>query len=142
MDVKKLKASVQLAEMRFTADPSEANKAVLDQANQLLESAPKPEVESAPKLEVEKNEQVSGEVLNDAQKGYLAFLKTVSDHQATLAIPEKDAKKAAPLPKPAPPVAIIPVPASIAVVVEIPKIIDETSGTADDSEEKKTEVGE
>ena len=61
MDIKKLKGSAQLAALRYKADPSEANKTILDNAVQAFESAQK--------SESEKIEQISGDSAAEAHAG-------------------------------------------------------------------------
>lgn len=56
MEIKQLKASLQLAQMRLNSDPSESNQAIYDHAKQAYESCLKSE---SPKIE-----QVSGETDN------------------------------------------------------------------------------
>ncbi|CAG4992127.1 hypothetical protein DYBT9275_00899 [Dyadobacter sp. CECT 9275] len=45
MDIKKLKANYQIAQLRAGSDPSEANLAILEQARQEYEAALDPESE-------------------------------------------------------------------------------------------------
>lgn len=58
MEIKQLKASLQLAQMRLNSDPSESNQAIYDHAKQAYESFLKSE---SPKIE-----QVSGKSENSA----------------------------------------------------------------------------
>ena len=51
MDIKKLKANYQIAQLRAGSDPSESNLAILEQARQEYEAALDPELSTEKKME-------------------------------------------------------------------------------------------
>ena len=66
MEIKQLKASLQLAQMRLNSDPSESNQAIYDHAKQAYESYLKSQ---SPKIEQVSGKSENSAVPEDTDKG-------------------------------------------------------------------------
>ena len=131
MDLKQLKASMQLAQMRLNSVPSAANQQLFDQAKDVYENAKNPESQ--------KNDQVSVDSLSLADLAHKEAQKVAKDQSTAIKDLGKVVKPAT-KPKPALETPIAPAPpATDQNTDQLNEGSEQEKESEGTSEEKKTE---